>query len=137
MPSNFDVIFFEKPRSWFQRLYQDPQQEVGLYLSIDGPTRRPINVIATLDKDGVFKIVCESDQFRDAVKESVIMKIKWSSTQEQSQKALRQMLGASEFDGTRLTSARAIAKIFGIQNWKTATPDTLKYHRFEQSKDSD
>jgi hypothetical protein len=39
------------------------------------------------------------------------------------------LLGNKRVQGHEITGAQAIAYIFGLPGWKTATPDTLYHHR--------
>lgn len=137
MPTPLDIIVFRKPQCFFSKLLAlAPKYDAGLYLSIDGPARSPINVIASIDTDGIFKITCEAAQFRQQVKGEEIFRIRLESGVDHAQRAIRQVLGASSWRGEKLTGAKAVAYIFGHDDWASATVDTLLSKRIQYASDN-
>lgn len=135
MPTSLDIITFQRPQCfWAKLLGFKPKYDAGLYLSLDGPVRSPINVIASIDHDGIFKITCEAAQFRQQVKGEEIFRIRMESGVDHAQRAIRQMLGASSWRGEKLTGAKAVAYIFGLDDWASATVDTLLSKRLQYAK---
>lgn len=126
MPTSLDIIIFQKPQCFWAKAFGfRPKYDAGLYLSIDGPARSPINVVASIDRDGIFKITCEAAQFRQQVKGEEIFRIRMESGVDHSQRAIRQMLGAKSWRGEKLTGAKVVAYIFGLDDWASATVETL------------